>query len=258
MRQIDLNCDLGESFGPYKMADQHDILKYISSANIACGFHSGDPTVMRETVEVALKHDVKIGAHPGLPDLIGFGRRDMKISAQDAYDIVVYQVGALQGVLDTFDEKMQHVKPHGALYNMAARDQELAEAIAQAVYDVSPSLILYGLSKSELTKAGEKVGLTTIHEVFADRTYQADGTLTSRSLPHAVITDTNHSIEQILSLVKEGKVRSLQASDVYLSAHTICVHGDGENALTFVQQIKQALEHHDIEIKAPNLWKDRI
>lgn len=248
--KIDLNCDLGEGFGPYKVGDQEEILKYISSANIACGFHSGDPTIMRKTVEKAIQYNVKIGAHPGLPDLIGFGRREMNISPEEAYDAVVYQIGALQGVLSTFKESMHHVKPHGALYNMAAKDTALAEAIAQAVYDVSPSLILFGLSGSALTKAGEKIGLRTAHEVFADRTYQADGSLTSRTDPHAMITDTEQSIEQVLQFVNSGTVNTMQNIEIPLKAQTICVHGDNEEALQFVQNITKTLTSNNIQICA--------
>ncbi len=192
MFQVDLNCDLGESFGRYKLGEQKEILKYVTSANIACGFHAGDPSVMRETVKLAIENGVKIGAHPGLPDLNGFGRREMNITPQEGYDMVVYQIGAFQGFLTIHNETMQHVKPHGALYNMASKDSELAIAIAQAVYDVSPSFVLFGLSGSELTKAGEKLGLRTAHEVFADRTYQSDGSLTSRSQADALITDQEH------------------------------------------------------------------
>lgn len=248
--KIDLNCDLGEGFGPYKVGDQEEILKYISSANIACGFHSGDPTIMRKTVEKAIQYNVKIGAHPGLPDLIGFGRREMNISPEEAYDAVVYQIGALQGVLSTFKESMHHVKPHGALYNMAAKDTALAEAIAQAVYDVSPSLILFGLSGSALTKAGEKIGLRTAHEVFADRTYQADGSLTSRTDPHARITDTEQSIKQVLQFVNSGTVNTMQNIEIPLKAQTICVHGDNEEALQFVQNITKTLTSNNIQICA--------
>ncbi len=246
---IDLNCDLGEGFGPYKVGDQEEILTYISSVNIACGFHSGDPTIMRTTVKKAIQHNVKIGAHPGLPDLIGFGRREMNISPEEAYDAVVYQIGALQGFLSTFNESLNHVKPHGALYNMAAKDASLAKAIAQAVYDVSPSLILYGLSGSELTKAGENIGLQTAHEVFADRTYQSDGTLTSRKEPHALIVDTDQSIQQVLGFVKDGSVRTMQGTQHSLKAHTVCVHGDSVQALKFVQNITKALRNDDIHIR---------
>lgn len=250
MFQVDLNCDLGESFGRYKLGEQEEILKYVTSANIACGFHGGDPSVMRETVKMAISNGVKIGAHPGLPDLNGFGRREMAITPQEGYDMVVYQIGALQGFLMTFNEKMQHVKPHGALYNMAAKDPKLAEAIAQAVYDVSPSLILFGLAGSELTKAGERIGLRTAHEVFADRTYQADGSLTSRSQKDAMITDQEQSVAQIVKMVTEGKVISQQKTEVSLRADTICIHGDGAHALAFAKYINETLDKKNITVTA--------
>lgn len=250
MFQVDLNCDLGESFGRYQLGEQEEILKYVTSANIACGFHGGDPSVMRETVKMAIANGVKIGAHPGLPDLNGFGRREMAITPQEGYDMVVYQIGALQGFLMTFNEKMQHVKPHGALYNMAAKDPKLAEAIAQAVYDVSPSLILFGLSGSELTKAGEKIGLRTAHEVFADRTYQADGSLTSRSQKNAMITDQEQSVAQIVKMVTKGVVVSEQKTEVPLRADTICIHGDGAHALAFAKYINETLAKNNITVDA--------
>ncbi|WP_339214939.1 5-oxoprolinase subunit PxpA [Solibacillus sp. FSL W8-0372] len=250
MYTIDINCDLGESFGRYKLGEQEEILRYITSANIACGFHAGDPTVMRETVELAVKNNVQIGAHPGLPDLNGFGRREMKISPQEAYDIVVYQIGALQGFLTTTNVKMQHVKPHGALYNMAAVQEDIAKAIAQAVYDISPKLILYGLASSELTNAGEKIGLKTVHEVFADRTYQQDGTLTKRNESNALITDEKRAVAQIIEMIKEGTVTSVQNTKFPLQAHSICVHGDGEHAVQFAQLTRTKLEQQGIVVKA--------
>lgn len=250
MFQVDINCDLGESFGRYRLGEQEEILRYITSANIACGFHAGDPSVMRETVELAIKNNVQIGAHPGLPDLNGFGRREMKISWQEAYDLVVYQIGALQGFLTAKGAKMQHVKPHGALYNMAAVNEELADAIAKAVHDVSPELLLYGLASSQLTAAGEKYGLQTIHEVFADRTYQADGTLTSRSMTNALITDEAKAIAQIIEMVKEGTVTSVHHTKLALQAHSICVHGDGENAVQFAKRARLELEQQGVAVKA--------
>lgn len=256
MKKIDLNSDLGESFGLYRIDDQDEILTHITSANIACGFHSGDPSVMRETVKKAIEYNVKVGAHPGFQDLAGFGRREMQISPQEAYDSIVYQVGALQGVLSTFNEKMNHVKPHGALYNMAAKDEELAAAIAQAVYDVSPSLILYGLSESKLALAGEKIGLQTAHEIFADRTYQSDGSLTSRILLNSMIADTNTSIEQVLNLINHGKVHTLQDIEISLRAHTVCVHGDSPDALLFIEKIKRALKENQISISALDAWRE--
>ena len=250
MFRVDLNCDLGESFGRYQLGEQEEILKYVTSANIACGFHGGDPTVMRETVKLAIANGVKIGAHPGLPDLNGFGRREMNITPQEAYDMVVYQVGALQGFLTIYNEPMQHVKPHGALYNMAAKDPAIAEAIAQAVYDISPSIVLFGLSGSELTKAGEKIGLQTAHEVFADRTYQQDGSLTSRNQPDALITDNGQAVGQVVKMVKEGKVLSQQQIEVSLQADTVCIHGDGEHAVEFAKDIYAKLTEQQISVRA--------
>ncbi|MFF5994762.1 5-oxoprolinase subunit PxpA [Lysinibacillus sp. KU-BSD001] len=250
MFRVDLNCDLGESFGRYRLGEQEEILKYVTSANIACGFHGGDPTVMRETVKLAIANGVKIGAHPGLPDLNGFGRREMNITPQEAYDMVIYQVGALQGFLTIYNETMQHVKPHGALYNMAAKNPAIAEAIAQAIYDISPSLVLFGLSGSELTKAGEKIGLQTAHEVFADRTYQQDGSLTSRKQPDALITDTEQAVNQVVRMVKEGMVLSQQQIDIPLQANTICIHGDGEHAVEFAKYIDEKLTENQITIRA--------
>lgn len=248
--KIDMNSDLGESFGRYTLGEQEEILKYVTSANVACGFHAGDPTVMRETVKMAAANGVKIGAHPGLPDLVGFGRRNMAITAQEAYDLTVYQIGALQGFLTIEGEVMQHVKPHGALYQMASDDAELAEAIAKAVYDVSPSLILFGLADSELTAAGEKIGLKTAHEVFADRTYQSTGMLTSRRQADALITDPKQSAAQVIQMVKEGFVLSQQQTKVQLKADTVCIHGDGENAVEFAKFLTDSLKKEEIAITA--------
>ena len=174
LSKVDLNCDLGESFGAYRIGNDEAILEHVTSVNVACGFHAGDPSVMRKTVKLAAEKKVQIGAHPGLQDLIGFGRRNINISPQEAYDIVVYQIGALNGFLQAEGLSMQHVKPHGALYNMAAKNKALSEAIAKAVYNVNPELILFGLSGSELIQAGNRIGLKTANEVFADRTYQLD------------------------------------------------------------------------------------
>ena len=250
MVKVDLNSDLGESFGRYTLGEQQEILKYVTSANVACGFHAGDPTVMRETVKLAIDNGVRIGAHPGLPDLVGFGRRDMAITPQEAYDMVVYQIGALQAFLDIENETMQHVKPHGALYQMASKDPGIAKAIAQAVFDVSPSLVLFALADSELSKAGEELGLVTAHEVFADRTYQSNGMLTSRSQADAMITDQQKSADQVIKMVKEGKVLSQQNTEVPLRADTICIHGDGDNAVAFAKYLTDSLKQHSIDITA--------
>lgn len=250
MLKIDLNCDLGESFGAYKLGNDELILDYVTSANIACGFHAGDPSTMRKTVELALRKDVKIGAHPGFQDLIGFGRRNMMISPQEAFDLVVYQIGALHGFTNALGGKLEHVKPHGALYNMAAKDALLSEAIAEAVYKINPELVLYGLSGSKLIQAGKKLGLKTANEVFSDRTYQSDGSLTSRLLPNALITDDAKAVAQVMTMIKNGTVRTEQQTDLNILANTVCIHGDGEHALKFAKFINQTLTENQIKITA--------
>ncbi|WP_017552277.1 LamB/YcsF family protein [Heyndrickxia coagulans] len=249
MPSIDLNCDMGESFGAYTIGRDEKILDLITSANIACGFHAGDPTVMRKTVRMAAEKGVGIGAHPGLPDLMGFGRRNIQISPQEAYDMTVYQIGALAAFAKAEGSTVRHVKPHGALYNMAAKDTGLAEAIAKAVYDVSPDLILFGLAGSELVKAGEKASLKTASEVFADRTYQQDGALTPRREPNALIEDRETAAKQVIRMIKEGAVTSVQGEDVSVRADTICIHGDGRQALHFAAFIRQSLEQEGIKIE---------
>ena len=250
MTTIDLNCDLGESFGHYKLGENTAILKYITSANIACGFHAGDPSVMRETVARCMEHHVSIGVHPGLPDLVGFGRREMAISPTEAYDLTVYQIGALHAVATSQGGTIRHVKPHGALYNMAAKNPALAEAIAKAVYDVSPNLILFGLAGSELITAGQKYGLPIANEVFADRTYTNDGTLTPRSNNNAVITSDEAALAQVLQMVKTQTVNATSGETVFLQADTICLHGDGEKAVVFAKMISETLTTEGIDIKA--------
>ena len=247
---VDLNCDMGESFGAWTLGNDAAILPFVTSANVACGFHAGDPTVMKQTVRAALSQHVAIGAHPGLPDLVGFGRRELAISAAEAFDMVVYQLGALAAVVRAEGGRLHHLKPHGALYNMAATNAALAEAIAEAVYRVQPELTLYGLAGSELPKAGAKLGLRTAHEVFADRTYQADGTLTPRRQPDALVTDADAAIAQVLRLVREGKVRAQQGLDVAIRADTVCLHGDGAHALEFAQQVSQALRQAGVTLQA--------
>jgi len=246
---IDINCDMGESYGPYVVGNDRAIMPFITSANIACGFHAGDPAVMEQTLILALEHQVKIGAHPGFPDLQGFGRRKMDISPREVYQIVVYQIGALQAFVTTLGGKMHHVKPHGALYNMAAKDDKLAEAIAEAVYKVNPELTLYGLAGSSLVRAGEKIGLTVANEVFADRTYQKDGSLTPRSHPRALIHDANQAIAQVISMIKERKVIALTGEEVPMQADTLCIHGDGAYALIFAELIRKKLEEEGIGVK---------
>lgn len=249
MHFVDLNCDMGESFGAYKIGNDKEILKYITSANIACGFHAGDPSVMHETVKMALDNNVSIGAHVGFQDLVGFGRRVMNISPREAYDITVYQLGALYGFVNAEGGIMKHMKPHGALYNMAANDEKLAEAIAEAVYDVNPEIVLFGLAGSKLVKIGEKLGLRVANEVFADRTYTDEGTLTPRSKENALIKDIDKCINQVIKMIKEGKVISCGGKEVTIKSDTICIHGDGEKALSFAENIRRTLEENGIGIR---------
>jgi UPF0271 protein len=250
MQQVDINCDMGEGFGNYPMENDRQLMKYISSANIACGFHAGDPSTMYTTVKLAIENGVAIGAHPGLPDLQGFGRREMKISESEAYQLCLYQIAALNGFAVALSGSLNHVKPHGALYNMAAKDIRLATAIATSVYDFNPKLKLYALAGSQMIIAAKELGLQTVSEVFADRTYQDDASLTPRSNPNAIITDENKSIEQVLMMVKEGKTTTLNHTIVSILAETICIHGDGAHAVLFAKQIFQALTNEGINIHA--------
>src|SRR5471030_839342 len=214
MQSIDLNCDMGEAFGNYPMPNDDLLMDYITSANIACGFHAGDPEVMQHTVNMAIKKGVAIGAHPGLPDLQGFGRRDMKITNNEAYQMTIYQIGALYGFVKAANGKLHHVKAHGALYNMAAKDAALAKAIVQAVHDFDARLILYALAGSEMVEAAKKSGMICASEVFADRTYQDDGSLTPRTQSNALITDEKQSIEQVLLMVGKQQVISVNKKTI--------------------------------------------
>lgn len=247
---IDLNCDMGESFGAWSMGADLDILPYVTSANIACGFHAGDPATMRKTVAAAIRHGVALGAHPGLPDLVGFGRRNIDITAQEAYDMVVVQVGSLAAVAASQGARLHHVKPHGALYNMAAKKPGLANAIAKAVFDVDSSLVFYGLASSALIQAGQQVGLKVAQEVFGDRTYQADGSLTPRNQPNAMIEDATVSIRQVLRMITEGKIGTVQGVDIDVQAHTLCLHGDQPDAVSFAKSIRLALEEAGVHVRA--------
>ncbi|HLO11840.1 MAG TPA: 5-oxoprolinase subunit PxpA [Pseudoneobacillus sp.] len=249
MFSVDLNCDLGESFGAFRIGDDSEMMKYITSANIACGFHAGDPNIMFQTVEMAQKNGVKIGAHPGFPDLNGFGRRNMNLSKDEIYNIVLYQIGALQAFVKAQGVKLHHVKPHGALYNMCAVNPNLADAVAKAVFHLDSNLILFGLANSELIIAGNKYGLKTAQEVFADRTYQPDGTLTPRSEPNALITNDQQAIKQTIQMVKEKHVKAVNGEMIPIVADTICLHGDGKHAVSFAQKITLAFEKEGIQIK---------
>lgn len=251
MQTIDLNCDMGEAFGNYPMPNDAVLFDFITSANIACGFHAGDPEVMQHTVFMAIKKGVAIGAHPGLPDLQGFGRREMKISANEAYQMTLYQIGALSGFVKAAQGKLHHVKAHGALYNMAAKDAALAKAIVEAAHDFDPNLILYALAGSEMIAAAEKTGIKTASEVFADRTYQNDGSLTPRSQANALITNEQQAIEQVMLMVKQQHVISTDKRSIPLKAETLCLHGDGTHAVEFAKLIHNQLKAEGIAIKAP-------
>ena len=248
MLTIDLNADLGESFGRYTLGMDGRILPVISSANIACGFHASDPVVMEKTVMLAKQAGVAVGAHPGYPDLMGFGRRNMAVSPAEARAYILYQLGALDAFLRPLGMKLRHVKPHGAFYNMAAVDYTLAKAVCEAVRDFDPGLILLGLSGSELIRAAEDTGLKACSEVFADRAYEEDGTLVSRNRPGAVITDEGEAIRRVIRMVTEGKVTAVTGKDVSIRADSVCVHGDGEKAVLFAESIRKALEENGIRV----------
>ncbi len=248
---IDLNCDMGESFGPWKMGNDFAILDHVTSANIACGFHAGDPQTMRAVVRAALDKGVMVGAHPGFPDLVGFGRRNLQVTPEEAYAMVVYQVGALAAFTAAAGGRLNHVKAHGALYNMAARDRPLAEAIAQAVHDVDRGLVMFGLAGSEMIGAAERLGLRCASEVFGDRTYQDDGSLTPRRLAGAMIEDAEVSASQVKRMALDGVVRSSSGKEVPVKADTLCVHGDQPGALAFVGRIRAELAAAGIEVRPP-------
>jgi UPF0271 protein len=249
---IDLNCDLGESFGAWTMGEDEAVLPHVSSANVACGFHAGDPTVMRRTVALAKAAGVAIGAHVSLPDLQGFGRREMKVSPEECHDFVLYQVGALAAIARAQGVGLSHVKPHGALYNMAARDAALATAIAHAVRDADRALVLYGLSGSALVAAGEAAGLRVAHEVFADRGYRADGALAPRGTPGAVIDDPALAAERAAAFAAGAPVAALDGTPLRLRADAVCVHGDRAGAGAFAAALRARLDASGVVVRAPH------
>lgn len=248
MYKVDLNSDLGESFGCYKIGMDEEVLKHITSANIACGFHAGDPIQMDKTVKLAMENNVQIGAHPGFMDVIGFGRREMKISKDEVKAYVKYQLGALNSFVISNGAKIQHVKAHGALYNMAAKDYDISLSIAQAVYEVDKNIILLGLANSSIIDAGKAIGLRVANEVFADRAYNSDGTLVSRSLEGSIIYDPNIAIKRVIKMVKENKVEDINGKDIDIKADSICVHGDNPKAIEFVKRIRSELIKEGINI----------
>lgn len=249
--RVDLNADLGEGFGPYRLGDDAAVLDCVSSANVACGFHAGDPQVMRRTVLAAKARGVAVGAHPGFADRRGFGRRELAVTPDEAYADVLYQVGALAGFCRAAGVPMRHVKPHGALYNMAARDRALAEAIAAAVRDFDPGLVLFGLAGSQLIAAGREAGLAVAAEFFADRAYTAEGRLVPRGMPGAVIADPALAIARVLRAVREGVVEAIDGSAAPVAVDTICLHGDEPEAVAFARELQAALTREGIRVVAP-------
>ena len=248
MVKVDLNCALGESFGAYTMGMDDKVIPLISSCNIACGYHASDPLVMKKTVAMAAEAGIGIGAHPGYPDLMGFGRRNMNVSPEEAAAYVTYQLGALYAFARSAGVSIQHVKPHGALYNMAGKDYALALAIAKAVQSFDPDVILLGLSGSQSIKAAQDIGLPAAREVFADRAYMPDGSLMPRTMEGAVIHDEALAIGRVVRMVKEHKVTACDGTDIEIVPDSVCVHGDNVKALAFVTQIRGALEEEGVEI----------
>ncbi len=249
--RIDLNSDIGESFGAWTMGDDTGVLAHVTSANIACGFHAGDADTMQRTVALACAQGVAIGAHVSLPDLQGFGRREMHLSANEAHALTLYQLGALHGFAAAAGARVQHLKPHGALYNMAARDGTLADAIAAAVRAFDPRIRLVGLAGSQLPRAGERAGLSVVHEAFADRRYQADGSLLPRRHAGAVIDTVETAVAQALQIVTQDRVTTHDGHPLVLHADTLCVHGDRPDAAHFAQCLRKALESAGVAVCAP-------
>lgn len=250
MHRVDLNADMGENFGAYTLGDDDALLQSVTSASIACGFHAGDPGTMARAVAACLAGGVALGAHPGLPDLVGFGRRALAVTPAEARDLVTYQVGALAAFAARSGRRLQHVKPHGALYTMAERDPLLAAAIASAVREADADLILMGLSGGALVEAGRALGLRVAHEVFADRVYAPDGTLAPRAMPGAVLHDPEEVAARIVRLVREGKITATDGSDLTPRADTVCLHGDSPDAALLASAVRRVLEEEGVAVRA--------
>jgi UPF0271 protein len=246
--RIDLNCDMGESFGAYTIGADAEVMPSISSANVACGYHGGDPAVMRRTVRLAREAGVAVGAHPGFQDLAGFGRREMRLDPQEIEDMVLYQIGALAAIARSEGVRLQHVKAHGALYNMAAKDRALADAIARAVAAFDRSLMLFGLPNSELIRAGDACGLRVVSEGFADRAYEPDGSLTPRSRAGAVIHDTEAVVQRAVRLAVDGRVAAIDGTEIVMHVETICTHGDTPGAQALTRALRAGLERAGVAI----------
>jgi 5-oxoprolinase (ATP-hydrolysing) subunit A len=249
--QIDLNGDVGESFGAYEIGHDAALIPILTSVNIACGFHAGDPGVMRATVALAREHRTAVGAHPGFPDLVGFGRREMKATPREVEDLVAYQIGALAAIAAAQGVQLVHVKPHGALYNMAARDVDLADAIARAIAAVDPSLALFGLPGSQSLEAAHRHKVRAVSEAFADRAYRRDGSLVPRNEPGAVIDDEQIVVTRAVAIARDRMVIAADGTRVPLDVQTICVHGDTPGAAMLASQIRQALGDAGVQVRAP-------
>jgi 5-oxoprolinase (ATP-hydrolysing) subunit A len=245
---MDINCDMGESFGAYHIGSDAVIMPFISSANIACGFHAGDPVVMDATIKLAFEHGVSVGAHPGYADLQGFGRRNMDLTPEEVEAFVLYQVGALAGFAHAHGGELSHIKPHGALYNQAAGERSLALAIARGTARFSRSLVLVGLAGSLLVEMGREAGLRTAAEAFADRAYNLDGSLRSRRLPGALIETPQDALNQALRLVNEGVAITRAGQTAFVAVDTLCIHGDNPSASQIAQSLRQGLEREGIAI----------
>ena len=256
--RIDLNSDMGESFGAYTIGHDAGLMKSVTSANIACGFHAGDPSVMRQTIRLAKASGVAVGAHPGFPDLVGFGRRELNATPRETEDLVLYQLAAIAGVAAAEGVRLQHVKPHGALFNMAVRDRGLADAIAKAVVAFDRSLVLFGLPGSEILAAGRAQGLRVAAEVFADRAYEPDGSLASRRKPGSVLHDPDVVVARAIRMVKEGTVVAVDQSVVRLEADTICVHGDTAGSDVLAAKLRAGLEAAGAKVMAVGLPHESV
>jgi len=249
MKSVDINCDMGESFGNFKIGNDEAIFPHITSCNIACGIHAGDPYHIEKTINLALEHDVQIGAHPGYPDLQGFGRRVIPIAQEELSSFIKYQVSALQGMVGSAGGKLAYVKPHGALYNEIANNKIVAETVYRAIKKIDPKLKIMGLAGSHVEEVLDTIGMEYIPEAFADRRYEANGKLRSRSLPQAVINDASFAAQQVLSITKQGKTTTLDGVDVMLSAKSFCIHGDNPAAVDILKAIEVLLAEHQISKK---------
>ena len=251
--KIDINADVGESFGNYRLGSDEELFKVISSANVACGFHAGDFSVMNHTIKMSKENNISIGAHPGYPDLQGFGRRDMKMSPEEVYELVVYQLGALNAFSQVNQVPINHVKPHGALYNRASKERVTADAIANAVHDVLPNTILYGLYNGELLEAGKRLGIQTAAEAFADRRYDGDRFLVSRSVMNSVISDFEQIFQQVEDIVIHNRVLTANQTYIQMEADTLCFHGDGKDVASIVKRIRNRLGEKNVSVQSLGL-----